>query len=120
MKQSSTHDLWLFIFIPSFKHFFPKKSIETVLLAKNVYALNKRAYNTAIMAGAVASGGECELDWVTQSKFQFDLMIDGAKNESAWREVAAYESTQTIFFCNRWHKQTNKTPIHASKLKLSK
>lgn len=78
-----------------------------VCATQNVYALNKRAYNVKMMAekySTVMEGDEpspagaddsCELDWPTQSKYQFAMMIEYATNNQAHKEVAAYQACQT-------------------------
>lgn len=57
------------------------------------YALNKRAYNTAIMSGN-QEGGDCQLDWVTQSKHQFDMMIENAYINGNDDDAQAYEEAR--------------------------
>ena len=70
------------------------------------------------MAGE-QDGGECELDWPTQDKYQFEMMIESAQNESAWEEVDNLEGTFIIFedsfmflmimYCAIGHLEKNKS-----------
>ena len=69
----------------------------------SAYALNKRAYNTAIMAGA-QTGGDCQLDWVTQSEYQFDMMIDNAMLNMNFDDALAYEGENVYEQCVACHK----------------
>ena len=44
---------------------------------RDVFGLNKRAYNTALMDGVqLPTGRQCELDWTQQNLYQLTMLKD--------------------------------------------
>lgn len=64
-----------------------------VCMSTKHYALNKQAYNTAIM-DHVFQGGDCEQNWIQQSELQMEMMISGAKNNSNMRDLPQYQKVE--------------------------